>query len=267
MNIKINKVLMELDEVKDIFVGPTGGDESLSIGTAYALYHRLNPNKKIRPMSHSYLSPGHTSKDAAIAIEKMLAGSTKYKVIVDPSVDIQADLLAKGFVLGRGCGRMEFGARSLGNRSILANASDPRMIRKINDMIKRRDFWMPFAPMILRERMHDYIKNPKNILSPYMTIGFDSTDLAKKHLVAALHPADDSMRPQLLEEKHNPDLYKLIKKYEEKTGMGGLLNTSLNLHGEPICNTPEDSLKTLFNSELDGIILDGHLVLRKEISI
>ena len=260
MNIKINKILMELDEVESIFVGPSGGDESLSLGAAYTLCHQLYPDVRIEPLSHSYLGPEYGKPEVIRAIKDKLP--THFKIIEDPTDSMVAELLADGKVIARSIGPMEFGARALGNRSILANASDHLTIRKINDKIKRRDFWMPFAPMILKDRMNDYVVNPKNIGSPYMTIGFDCTALARKHLRAALHPADDSMRPQILEKENNERLYSLIKKYESKTGMGGLLNTSFNLHGEPICSSPEDSIKTFLNSELDGLLMEGYLVLR-----
>jgi carbamoyltransferase len=151
----------------------------------------------------------------------------------------------------------------LGNRSILANAKIPGMIRKINDKIKRRDFWMPFAPIVLAERMKDYIVNPKELTSPYMTVGFDSTELARTDLRAGLHPADDTMRPQILEKQANPSLHNIISLFEAKTGIGGMLNTSFNLHGEPICCSPHDSIHTFLNSELDGLLMDGYLILRE----
>lgn len=260
MNIKINKVIMEMEEVDDIFVGPSGGDESLSVGAAYALWYQLFPDKPITPLPHTYLGPSFDKDSVRRAIDKELPAG--FEVTEDPGMDLVVDYLVKDLVIARSVGPMEYGARALGNRSILARADDPAMIRKINDKIKRRDFWMPFAPIILRERMDDYVVNPKDIYSPYMTIGFDSTPLAKKHLRAALHPADDSMRPQILEKDQNPDLYSLVKCFESKTGIGGLLNTSFNLHGEPICCSPEDSIHTFLNSELDGLHMDGYLIMR-----
>jgi len=260
MNIKINKALMELDSVANIFVGPSGGDESLSIGAAYSLCNKLYPKTQIQPLKHTYLGPSHSVDSVKKAIENKLPSG--FKIISEPKIDMVADLLANRYVVARSCGRMEYGARALGNRSILANASDHRMIRKINDKIKRRDFWMPFAPIILKERMKDYVINPKSLSSPYMTMGFDSTPLAEKHLRAAIHPADDSMRPQILEKNQNAELYHLIKKYEEKTGMGGLLNTSFNLHSEPICASPEDSIKTFLNSDIDALLMNGFLIIR-----
>lgn len=262
MNVKINKALMELDEVEDIFVGPSGGDESLSVGAAYALCHQFYPAIEIKPLEYVYLGPEYDKRTVKMAIDKDLPSG--FKIIPDPSDDLVADLLVRGRVVAHSRSRMEYGARALGNRSILANASDYRMIKKINDKIKRRDFWMPFAPIILKERMDSYVINPKGILAPYMTIAFDSTALAKEHLCAAIHPSDRTLRPQILDKKHNPKLYKIMKKYEEKTGMGGMLNTSFNLHGKPICASPEDGIKTFLSSELDALLMDGFLILRGE---
>lgn len=261
MNIKINKIIAELDEVDDIFVGPSGGDESLSVGAAFALCYELYPEIRIRPLTHSYLGPEYGMEPVKHAIDSILPSG--FKVVSAPDDELTSGLLARGLVIARSYGRMEYGARALGNRSILADASDQRMIRKINDKIKRRDFWMPFAPIILKERMKDYVVNPKGLPSPYMTIGFDSTPLAKEHLRAAIHPADDSMRPQILDRDHNPRLYDLLKKFEKKTGIGGVLNTSFNLHGEPICASPEDSIRTFLNSGLDGLLMEGYLILRR----
>lgn len=264
MNIKINKIIMEIDEVRDIFVGPSGGDESLSLGAAYGLWHMLFPDKPISPLEHTYLGPSFSKADSEEAITSFDLNN-QFIIIEDPSVSQIVELLVEGKVIARSVGRMEYGARALGNRSILARADDPGIIRKINDSIKRRDFWMPFAPVILKERMHDYLLNPKEVSSPYMTMGFDSTEMACKHLRAALHPADDTMRPQLLERHHNPRLYELIKAFEVKTGIGGMLNTSFNLHGEPICCSPTESIKTFLNSELDCLLLEGFLILRSRL--
>ena len=261
LNIKVNKIMAELDGVDDLFVGPSGGDESLSLGAAFALWHQLHPDKPVTPLPHTYWGPSYDKARAKKAIEAGLPPDG-FKVIEDPTNDLAADLLAQGKVIARAVGRMEYGARALGNRSIMARADDPGTVRLINDQIKRRDFWMPFAPMILAERADDYLINPKGIRSPYMTIGFDATELGKKHLRAALHAADDTMRPQIVTGQENPELYDLLKCFERKTGLGGVLNTSFNLHGEPICCTPEDSLKTFLNSELDGLLLEDWLVLR-----
>jgi carbamoyltransferase len=161
-------------------------------------------------------------------------------------------------------GRMEFGARALGNRSILANASDPKVIRIINELIKGRDFWMPFAPTILAERMNDYLTNPRALKSPFMMMTFDSTPLAQKELIGALHPYDYTMRPQLLTEEANPKYYKIIKEFEKLTGIGGVLNTSFNLHGFPIAKGPKEAIDVLKQSGLEFLCLENYLITKKE---
>jgi len=158
---------------------------------------------------------------------------------------------------------MEFGVRALGNRSILADPRDPEIIRTINEMIKNRDFWMPFTPSILKERASDYLVNPKGIESCYMTLSFDSTDLGKKELKAAIHPYDKTVRPQMVTRGANPDYHDLIKEFEKITGVGALLNTSLNQHGDPIVCSPQDSLDVLEKSGLDMLLLNDILVSKK----
>jgi len=257
MNIKINKVIAEMDQVTKLFVGPSGGDESLSLGAAYALWYKLCPDTKITPLQHTYLGPSYADATPAITVTPGL------KVTYAPTTAQIAQLLADGRIIARLKGRMEYGARALGNRSILARADDPDTIRKINDQIKRRDFWMPFAPVILEECASRYLKNPKNIDASYMTIGFESTSCAQRDLKAALHPADNTMRPQIVSRDRNPEVHELLTIFEELTGLGGLLNTSFNLHGEPLCCTPEDGIKTFMNSTLDGLWMDDYLVQRK----
>ena len=123
---------------------------------------------------------------------------------------------------------------------------------------------MPFTPSLLIETAEKYIINPKKILSPYMTIAFDCTDKGKRDLIAAIHPADNTVRPQFVEKKYNQDYHELISKFEKMTGIGGLLNTSMNLHGEPIVGNSKDVIHTLVNSDLDAVLIDNLLVTRKK---
>ena len=160
---------------------------------------------------------------------------------------------------------MEFGQRALGNRSILADPSNPYIKQKINSAIKNRDFWMPFAPVILDKYEKKYLKNKKRIISKYMTIGYQSTKEGYNKLIAAAHPADKSLRAQILFKKDNPKLYKILNSFAKKTGVGGLLNTSFNLHGHPIVNSPEEAIYVLQNSELDGLLLNNFFIkIKKE---
>jgi carbamoyltransferase len=147
----------------------------------------------------------------------------------------------------------------------MANPSDLKYVWTINEQIKMRDFWMPFAPTILKERANDYIENPKNIEAPYMIMAFRSTELAKTELRAAMHQADFTLRPQIIERSWNPRYYDIIKEFENITGIGGILNTSFNLHGKPIVMTPKDAVEeTLENSGLQHLILGDFLISKKK---
>lgn len=259
MNVKANKVISELPVVKGFYVPPSGGDESLAMGAAIVLSRELGD--KTLPLKDAYLGYEPSEREAR-EIAQQLSSNPQYNIIDSPDDDIIVELLLQGKVLGRCVGKMEFGARSLGNRAILCDPSKYENIRIINEKIKFRDFWMPFTPSILAERAGDYLVNPKGIDAYYMTIAFDSTPLARDHIKAAIHPYDFTVRPQLVSSEINPLYYALIKTFERKTGIGALLNTSLNLHGHPIVCTAADAMDTLMNSGLDGMILPGVLVLK-----
>jgi carbamoyltransferase len=265
-NIKAAKGLMEIPELKDIFICPAAGDTSLPIGACYfgmwehLLAHNL-PLETLKPLDNIYLGPEFSDDEISEALATHRVDST-YRVSKGVSPEVIARKLADGKIIARCCGRMEFGLRALGNRSILADPRRPETVRLINDAIKFRDFWMPFTPTILAEREADYIVNPKGVSSPYMTMAFDSTARAQRELIAALHPADLTARPQVLEERRNPEYFAIIKAFERLTGVGGVLNTSFNLHGDPIVLGPRQALFTFENSAIDALILGDWLIER-----
>lgn len=265
-NIKACKSITELSGIEDFFVCPAAGDTSLPIGACYfSMWEHLKKNNLsldiIKPIDNIYLGPEFSNEQVFEAIKKEKADS-KYKMFTGIGQEDVARLLAEGNIIARCSGRMEFGLRALGNRSILADPRRADTVRKINQAIKFRDFWMPFTPTILAERQYDYIINTKNLKSPFMTMAFDSTELARKELVATLHPADMTVRPQLLEEKKNPEYYSIVKFFEKLTGVGGILNTSFNLHGYPIVLGPEEAIFTFENSALDGLLMNDILIMR-----
>jgi carbamoyltransferase len=171
-----------------------------------------------------------------------------------------AELMTKGEVIARAKGRMEFGARALGNRSILADPRNPKVTRVINEMVKMRDFWMPFAPSVLAERGGEYYVKPKQAKAPFMILTFDSRPEKVEAFAAATHPFDRTTRPQEVHPSANPDYYRLLKRYEELTGEGIVLNTSFNLHGFPIVYRPQDALDVLNRSGLKHLALGNFLV-------
>lgn len=253
MNIKVNKVIAEMPEVEEFYVAPSGGDESIALGGCY--YENMRNGLLSKPLERVYLGPAVQNED----IENALRGHG-FKVVRGAGKHGLARLIAEGKIIARCVGRMEFGARALGNRSIIADPSRWDTVTKINSKIKFRDFWMPFTPTILDERADEYFQNPKGIDASFMTIAFDSTPLGEEIFKAAIHPHDKTIRPQVIKRKDNPEYYDLIKEFENLTGIGGMLNTSFNLHGEPIVCTPRDAIHTFVNSGLDMLLMNDYLI-------
>lgn len=263
LNIKINKEISELNELENIFVPGGGGDESQSIGAALFVLNKFAKSVEFIAPMHDYHGPEIIPEN----IEKILEEKkciSDYKIRNDITNKEIAEFLGSDMIVARCKGKSEFGPRALGNRSILANPSNIENLRKINKQIKHRDFWMPFTPSILIERAKDYVVNPKNLLSPYMTMAFESTKLAQKDLIAAIHPSDYTVRPQFVEKIYNPEYHELISEFEKITGIGGLMNTSLNLHGEPIVGNTKDAIHTLINSELDSLVIGNKIIIRRK---
>jgi len=267
-NIKACKAMAEVDSVDDFYVAPASGDTSISIGAChYAMWKALDAaggcEGGIAPLDEIYLGPSFSKEDTERALREDGTQNT-YDISENVGPDQIAKLIADGKILARCTDRMEFGMRALGNRSILADPRSPATVDKINRAIKFRDFWMPFTPSMLDRRAADYLVNPKGLKSPYMTMAFDSTPVGGEVLAGAIHPADRTVRPQILERDRNPGYYDLIEAFERETGVGALLNTSFNLHGHPIVLGPTEALFTLNNSELDGVIIGEHLVMRRD---
>ena len=257
MNVKLNKKIMELDRVDKPYFMPSCGDESNPIGAAFYIY-KEKTKKDPKPLKDLFLGIKYSNDEVKEFLKKY---EDKYVIKYYENIEEKiASLLADFKVVARFWDRCEWGARSLGNRAILGNASDMKTFYEINDMIKKRDFWMPFAPSILKEDSHLYIKNPKNIDAPYMIVAFDSTELAKKHLIAAMHQADHTLRAQLVDKEINPHYHKIISEFKKLTGIGGILNTSFNLHGYPLVATLEQAMFTFENSGLRYLALQNYLV-------
>ncbi len=266
MNVKANMLIAQEPWVEALFVFPSCGDESNAVGAAYLAYldecGRRGLPADLKPVGPAYLGPAWSDEEVeALIRERRL--EARHRVAFHERIEEKiADLLVSDGVVARFAGRMEFGARALGNRSILANPSEPRVVGVINRMIKNRDFWMPFAPTILKERETDYLQNPKGLASPYMMLAFPTHAKRRDELVAAIHPQDATARPQILEESWNPEYYRIVLEFERRTGIGAVLNTSFNLHGEPMVCTPTDAVDTFERSGLPHLAL-GHFLVSK----
>ena len=267
MNVKANMLLAGEEWVRDLFVFPSCGDESNAIGAAYlgyvALCERAGVAARPAPFGPAYLGPSIDDAEVeALVRERDLAA--RHRVSEPERMEERiADLLVADGVVARCAGRMEFGARALGNRSILANPSDHRVVPLINRMIKNRDFWMPFAPSVLREREADYLVNPKGLASPYMMLAFPTNPKRRDEIIAAIHPHDGTARAHIVDEAWNPPYYRVLREFEARTGIGAVLNTSFNLHGEPLVCSPEDAVDTFERSGLPHLALGRYLISKR----
>jgi carbamoyltransferase len=247
------------DEVTDEATGSHGR----SHGKSRTKPREVTEDRKVKPIDNLYWGPKFSNEEIEEFIKKN-GYNERFKVEKIDNIEQKiAELLNNDKVVARVAGRMEWGARALGNRSILANPRNPDTVRIINEQIKMRDFWMPFTPSILKERESDYIVNPKKIPAKFMTITFYSTPLARKELRAAMHAYDFTIRPQLVDKEYNPGYYKLIKEFEKLTGIGGILNTSFNIHGKPIVLGPKEAFEAFENSGLEYLVLENYLVSKK----
>jgi carbamoyltransferase len=255
MNVKANQRIYELDELDDLFVFPSCGDETNSMGAAFHV--QAGGAGSVPPLGALYWGPEITDDE----VEALLPQATARGLHVTNHDDVEevvADLLVAGEVVARAKGRMEFGARALGNRSILADPTQKDVVRIINDMIKSRDFWMPFAPAVLAEESDAYLVNPRGMAAPYMIMTFDTK--RPDDFPAAIQPYDRTARPQMVYREHNPDLHRLISRFRDRTGRAVVLNTSFNLHGHPIVASAADALEVLEASGLEHLAVGNYLI-------
>ncbi|MBM3527051.1 MAG: hypothetical protein FJX62_03075 [Alphaproteobacteria bacterium] len=266
MNIKTNGELLRLPEVDYLSVPASGGDESLCAGACFSAAASGGERQRIAPMDHAYLGDDAAAieSDWSLRLGDTGCSANDFEVREDIDAAAAAKLLAADCIVARCVGRSEFGARALGNRSILANPGNPENVKIINHAIKNRDFWMPFTPSILREHADEFVDNPKEVSSPFMTIGFGSKPDRRRDIVGALHAADYSARPQFVDRQSNPDYWALIEAFRRLTGIPALLNTSLNLHGEPMNYTVADAARTVALSDLDFLLIPGNRLLFKK---
>lgn len=257
MNVKMNKAIAELPEVTHLYVCGSGGDESLSIG---GCYYMNAPSGNNAPLWHMYLGTDIADELPAFDPDTL---RDRFDVKTDATADDVAALLQRGDIVAVARGRAEFGARALGNRSILANPGKRQTVQQINEAIKNRDFWMPFALSVLEERHAEFVSNPKGLLSPVMAISLDAKPERYSEIEAGTHPYDRTVRPQFVSQTHQPEYHRLISAFQRLTGTPALLNTSFNLHGEPIVDTIADAVRTFERSGLDHLLIQDRILVSK----
>ncbi len=260
MNVKANGLIAQLPEVEDLFVCPSSGDESLPLGAAW-LAHLEAGGELPAPLGPLYLGAEIAPADVDAAVAG-LDGVTVERP-ADPPGRV-AELLAAGEIVARCAGRCEFGARALGNRSIFADPSRADSVRVLNRAIKMRDFWMPFAPIVKAARHARYLENPKRLAAPYMMLAFPTIPARFEEIVCAVQPADKSARPEILPAGWNPPVEAMLDAFETLTGRAMLLNTSYNIHGEPMVGTAAQGVDVFRRSGLKWLWLGDRLLHKEE---
>jgi carbamoyltransferase len=281
LNCVANGKLLKEKIFKDLFIQPAAGDAGGALGAAQIVHYMYyNEERKVSSnadtMKGAYLGPDYSDKEAVISFKKYKAVFNKFESFDDLCVEL-SDLLDQGNVIGWFQGRMEFGPRALGNRSILADARNMEMQKKLNLKIKYRESFRPFAPSVLFECVAEYFDPP--VASPYMLLIADviksrrnivpenyiDMDLweklyYKRSDVQAITHLDYSARIQTVHRETNPRYWQLINTFKEKTGYGILVNTSFNVRGEPIVCTPEDAYKCFMRTEMDYLVVNDFLL-------
>lgn len=252
LNVKMNSVLLRSHYVDNIFVQPAANDAGCALGAALELYYQITGENKYE-MTNAYLGPEYTDDEILSLLKEAKIGYEKYSDITG----VASELLAKGRIIGWFQGKMEWGPRALGNRSILADPQNPKMKDLINYYVKHREPWRPFAPSIIAEEADRYLIDAYP--SPYMLLTFSVKADKRREIAATVH-VDGTSRPQTVEETENQKYYRLIRNFEKQTGIPAILNTSFNIRGEPIVNSPRDALRTFFSTGMDYLILGDFLV-------
>jgi len=253
LNCSANLVLRQLPFVNSIFVQPAASDRGLALGCALMASHLAG--EKPEQLDNVFYGP--TIQKAEIERAMKLTGC-RYREVEDPSV-IAAEMLANGKIVGWFQGRSEFGPRALGNRSILADPRDPLMKDKVNAKIKFREEFRPFAPAVIEEQAHEYfdITSP----SPFMTVAFPVWP-GKKEILPSVTHVNGTARVQTVSKKTNPMFHKLIERFGELTGVPVVLNTSFNVRGKPIVETPFDAIATFAASGIDAVFMHSYVLTK-----
>jgi carbamoyltransferase len=260
-NVRINEEIHRVPGVEDTFVHPGMSDEGLAVGAALAVdgerARRDGRRHEPRELPTVYLGTEYGEREIADAIRS--AGLEMSHHSGDLEVEV-ARKLAEGCVVARFDGRMEYGPRALGNRSILYQAGDPSVNDWLNELLKRTEF-MPFAPVALCEHADSLFVGTKGALDTarFMTMTFQCTPWMADRCGGVVH-VDNTARPQLVRREDNPAYYRIIEEYGRRTGVPVVINTSFNVHEEPIVRSPDDAIRAFFDSALDYLAIGRFLV-------
>lgn len=256
-NVKLNQRILEMGLFQNIFVFPAMGDEGLSAGAGLMVYYQntVTDNKKNSILQDVYLGGKFTEQQIESALKEF---SLKYQRYDDIETET-GKLLAEGKIVGRFNGAMEYGPRALGNRSIIAAPFDASINDWLNKKLKRTEF-MPFAPSMLFEHVDEFLEGYSSLhkTADFMTITYSIKPGMKDKICAAVH-VDNTARPQVVRKEINPSYHKIISVFNSLTGCPVVLNTSFNIHEEPIVYTPQDAIRGFLDAQLDYLSIGNFL--------
>ncbi len=253
LNSKANGKIQASGIVDNIFVQPAASDDGVALGAVFAPYMDSGGRLPMKPLRHAYLGPEFSDAEIEKALHTYKLRATRLEDVATTT----ADILANGKIIGWFQGRMEFGPRALGHRSILADPRDPEMNAKVNNAVKFREWWRPFAPSMLKEVAGEYLEHACD--SPFMILT-NPVRPEKRDIIPSVTHVDGSARPQTVEKEISPLYWDLINEFGKRTGVPVLMNTSFNLRGEAIVNTPTDAIRTFFSSGMDALVIGSYLV-------
>ncbi|QLD86841.1 carbamoyltransferase [Natronomonas halophila] len=260
LNCKMNRRIRKLEGVDGIFVQPVANDAGGSIGGALELSERRGyPTEE---MTHVYYGSSYDSETIRKTLDRLKVDYTEPEDVCE----VTAAALEQGALVGWFQGSMEAGPRALGNRSILADPRDEASLDRVNKFVKHREEWRPFSPSMLPSAAETYLQDEPSKAARFMIDTFASTERAREDIPAVLHPSDKTMRPQIVLEDTNPRYHRLISEFEERTGVGVVLNTSFNDSGEPIVRTPREAVRDFYGMGLDLLVLGDFVIRKRDVS-
>lgn len=260
LNCVANQKAIENGPFHDFFVQPAANDAGTSLGAALSVYYKLSPNSPRFKMQDVFLGPEFTNEEIEVSLSRRTGIITEW--VNNPAVTA-AELINRGEVIGWFQGRMEFGPRALGSRSILAAPIHAEMKELINSKVKFREEFRPFAPAVLAEYEQEYFMTSPvgQRLYPFMLASVKARPEAAPKIPAVIH-VDGTSRIQIVHQKTSPLYWQVISEYGRLSGIPVILNTSFNIQGEPIVCTPDDAINTFLNSGLDYVVI-GHFLISK----
>jgi len=258
LNCVANGRVLREGPFEDIFVQPAAGDAGGAVGVAAYLYHTVLGKPREYVWEHAYLGPSYSTEDIRKYLEA--SGARYTELGEDELLERTADAIRDQKVVGWFQGRMEFGPRALGNRSILADARNPANKDVVNLKIKFRESFRPFAPTVLEERAGDWFE--LDCPSPYMLLVAQVRE--NMRTIPSVTHVDGSARIQTVDRKSNPLYYDLIKRFERQTDCPVIINTSFNVRGEPIVCTPHDAYLCFMRTHMDVLVMDRFFLVKED---